>query len=208
MNPLSPLPESHWTQVLLDFFERFQPLTDTEREALRAESDIRILPKGTLLLKEGQACQTCFFVLKGCVRQYQLQDGEEITSAFFLEEEVVALLGPPGEVPVSNCYWECTEDCVLAAGTPEQETDMYARFPKFESISRQIVEIGFGRQQAWQASFLTQSPEQRYLQLLDTRPELVQRVPQYQLASYIGVKPESLSRIRKRMNDRNKSSAR
>ncbi|MEM9936705.1 MAG: Crp/Fnr family transcriptional regulator, partial [Bacteroidota bacterium] len=53
--------------------------------------------------------------------------------------------------------------------------------------------------QEMMASYITKTPEQRYLNLLETRPELVTRVPQYQLASYLGVKPESLSRIRKRL---------
>ncbi len=68
-----------------------------------------------------------------------------------------------------------------------------------ESLCRVSSESNHGRAQEMMASYITKSPEQRYLNLLETRPDLVTRVPQYQLASYLGVKPESLSRIRKRL---------
>jgi hypothetical protein len=61
------------------------------------------------------------------------------------------------------------------------------------------MEDDFGEQQEALAKFITSSPEARYKNLLETRPDLIQRVPQYHLASYLGVKPESLSRIRKRI---------
>ncbi|MFZ4544064.1 MAG: hypothetical protein ACOYOA_08455 [Saprospiraceae bacterium] len=76
---------------------------------------------------------------------------------------------------------------------------MFKSFPRFETISRIVMETVFAEQMKFMTSYLTDSPEQRYLHLLNTRPNIFQRVPQYQIASYIGVKPESLSRIRKRM---------
>lgn len=96
-------------------------------------------------------------------------------------------------------YFACSEDCTLVVANEQKENDLYQRFPKFETIARMIVRKGFGEQQVAMASYITDSPEQRYLKLMKSRPDLFQRVPQYQLASYIGVKPESLSRIRKRI---------
>ncbi len=76
---------------------------------------------------------------------------------------------------------------------------MYNRFPQFANLAKTMIEESFGQQQALLTSFMTDSPEQRYINLMKNRPDLIQRVPQYQIASYIGIKPESLSRIRKRL---------
>ena len=84
-------------------------------------------------------------------------------------------------------------------GTEQKENDLYERFPRLETISRLVMGNVLGELQEQLATYLTDTPEQRCLKLLRARPDLFQRLPQYQLASYIGVKPESLSRIRKRI---------
>lgn len=75
---------------------------------------------------------------------------------------------------------------------------MYTRFPKLLEITRNIMEQDFGKTQEAFSRFISASPEERYLQLMESRPELFQRVPQHQIASYLGMTAESLSRIRKR----------
>jgi hypothetical protein len=84
-------------------------------------------------------------------------------------------------------------------GNRNKEDALYKQFPKLESISRKVMEKIFSEQQEIMAAYLNDTPEQRYLKLLEKRPDLFQIVPQFQIASYIGVKPESLSRIRKRL---------
>ena len=76
---------------------------------------------------------------------------------------------------------------------------MYEKYPQLESLSRVIAEVILTKQQESFTEFKTSSPEERYLNLLKTKPDLMQRVPQHQIASYLGIKPESLSRIRKRL---------
>ena len=76
---------------------------------------------------------------------------------------------------------------------------MYEKFPQLESLNRALGEAIMAKNQNTFAEYKIESPEERYLTLLKNRPDLVQRAPQHQIASYLGIKPESLSRIRKRI---------
>jgi DNA-binding MarR family transcriptional regulator len=84
------------------------------------------------------------------------------------------------------------------------EVEIFNKFPKFESLCRILSEELLAKQQFNFDEFKTSSPEQRYLSLLEKRPDLIQRVPQHQLASYLGIKPQSLSRLRARILEKSK----
>lgn len=176
----------------------------TEEEIAYVKKNIPVLhfPKGTLLLREGQISNKCYFNFQGLVRQYYLLDGEEKTTAFYMEGEGISSTVNNGNIP-SRYYLECVEDCVLSVMTTEVEAEMFTRFPHFEKMCRVEVEKLLDDYKNVLADYMLSSPEQRYLNLVENKPELLYRVPQYQLASYIGVKPESLSRIRKRLASKN-----
>ncbi len=184
---------------LLDYFSRIMPLTDEEARAIAETMIIRQYPKGTLLLKEGEVSMEAYFVLEGCVRQYYIVDGDEKTNNFFTEEQWVVSVNSISQQVPSNHFLECCVDSTLVVGNRDKEEALYRRFPKLETISRKVMEKVFAAQQEIMASYTTDTPEQRYLKLLKARPDLFQKIPQYQIASYVGVKPESLSRIRKRI---------
>lgn len=187
---------------LLNYFQRIMPLSQEEIEAIVETMTIKHYKKGTVLLHQGQISTEVYFVLEGCVRQYYLVDGDERTNNFFTEEQWVISMQSFGQNKPSDHYMDCCMDCALVVGNREKEEDLYKRFPKFETISRKVMEKVFGEQQERMASYATDTAEQRYLKLLQSRPELFQKIPQYQIASYVGVKPESLSRIRKRLLDK------
>ncbi len=184
---------------LLNYFSRIMPITKEEADAIAATMVIKHYKKGDVLLKEGQISTEAYFVLEGCVRQYYIIDGEERTANFFTEEQWVISLNSFSNNLPSNHYMACATDCYLVVGNREKEEDLYRRFPKLETISRKVMEKVFAEQQELMSTYTTDTPEQRYVKLLNSRPELFQKIPQYQIASYIGVKPESLSRIRKRI---------
>ncbi|NER12043.1 cyclic nucleotide-binding domain-containing protein [Leptobacterium flavescens] len=184
---------------LLEYISRYITLSEEERQAVIENIPVRTFKKGTVLLREGEISTECYFNLKGLVRQYYLVDGEEKTTFFYTEEQVIASLESATKKIPSKHYLVCEENTTLTIGTYETENEFYKRFPKFEQLSRILSGENFGEYQELFASFKTSSPEERYLDLLKNRPELIKRVPQYQLASYIGVSPESLSRIRKRI---------
>jgi len=188
-------------QKLLNYFSRIMPLSDEEADAIAETMTIKEYPKGTILLREGQISTEAYFVLEGCVRQYHIVDGEEKTSNFFTNEQWVLSINSFSQMVPSNHFMACCIDSFLVVGNRKKEEDLYRKFPKFESISRKVMEKVFAEQQEIMSSYTTDTPEQRYLKLLNNRPDLFQKIPQYQIASYIGVKPESLSRIRKRILD-------
>lgn len=184
---------------LLQYFSRIMPLSYDEANAIAATMNIQQYKKGTILLREGQISSEVYFVLEGCVRQYFLVDGEERTSNFFTEEQWVISINSFGQGIPSTHYMACCIDSTLVVGNREKEEDLYKDFPNLKSVSRKVMEKVFAEQQEIMASYSTDTPEQRYVKLLNSRPDLFQKIPQYQIASYIGVKPESLSRIRKRI---------
>lgn len=175
------------------------PISDQEALALAECIPVKEYPKGTILLRAGQVARDSYFNIKGLVRRYYLADGEEKTTSFFTEEQAISSLNSYLHKIPSDHFLSCVEDCTLAVLNYDKEIELYKRVPKFESLCRVSMEEEFGKQQAALAAFITKSPEERYLHLLQTQPELIHRVPQYHLATYLGVKPESLSRIRKRV---------
>ena len=91
------------------------------------------------------------------------------------------------------------EDSIIIIANPEMEVGIFNKFQKFEPLCRALSEELVAKQKINFDEFKTSSPEQRYLNLLQKRPDLIQRVPLHQLASYLGMKPESFSCIRKRL---------
>ena len=187
---------------LLQLFEHFPTLSKEEVLAIASNINTREVKKGSVLLQEGKVSKECYTVLKGCVRKYYIKDGVERTTAFFTEGEPVASFSSYINSTPSDHYLVCVEDCLLAVGTKEKEDEMIAKFPKLEPIIRSEMEKNSGKSQEELASFITSTPEERYTNLLNDRPDLFNRVPQHQIASYLGIKPESLSRLRKRIQSK------
>ncbi len=184
--------------ILFDFVAKYTPLTNEEKEAIRSLDILHSFKKGAALLKEGQKTKESFFVVEGCIRAYYIVDGEEKTTAFYTEMDA---LTPPCVITKtpSDYYVSCVEDCILLISNTDMEADINSKFPKFETLCRILSEELLAKQRVDFDAFKTSSPEQRYLSLLQNRPDLVQRVPQHQLASYLGIKPQSLSRLRARL---------
>ena len=184
---------------LLNLFSEFPSLNEEEIKAIAESINVRSVKKGTILLNEGSISKECYSVLKGLVRQYYIKDGEEKTTAFFTEGQAVASFSSYINQTPSKHYLVCVEDCSLTVGSKEKEKQMIAKFPKLESIIRSEMEKNAGLAQEEMATFITSSPEERYINLIKNRSELLNRVPQHQIASFLGIKPESLSRLRKRI---------
>ena len=183
---------------LFDFISKYISLTDEERNAILELDLFKSYQKNSLLLNEGDFSRKSYFVIKGCIRCYYIVDGEEKTTEFYTEAQS---LSPPCTInkTPSEYYISCVEDCILSVSTSKMEERVFEKFPRFETLCLRLSEELLASTQSSFSKFKNSTPEQRYLHLIKTRPQLIQRVPQYQIASYLGIKPESLSRIRKRL---------
>jgi CRP-like cAMP-binding protein len=184
---------------LINYLQKITNLTAEESNLLSDSMVEKQLKKGSFLIKEGQYENDSFFVTEGLVRQYKIVEGDEITTNFFTEEQWIINFETVEGKTISKYNLLCVEDTTVVIGDEEKAVELFKQFPKFERVSRQIMETVFKEQQEQMVSHLTDKPEKRYLKLLKTRPDIFQRVAQYDIASYIGVKPESLSRIRKKL---------
>lgn len=191
-------------KLLFNFISKYISLSEDEEKALAGLDTFHTVKKGTVLLKEGQNSKDGYFVLEGCIRTYYIIEGEEKTTAFYTEMEGLTPNCVLSSEP-SEYYIATTEDSIITISNPDMEAEMFNKFPKFETLCRILSEELLAKQQINFDDFKTSSPEQRYLNLIQNRPDLIQRVPQYQLASYLGVKPQSLSRLRARILNKSKS---
>ena len=125
------------------------------------------------------------------------------TTAFYTESQSLSPLCSINNKP-SEYFVSCVGDCFLTVGNASMETEIFEKFPRFESLCRILSAELLAKNQTEFDEFKISSPEIRYLNLLKSRPDLVQRVRQYQLASYIGSTVQSLSRLQSRMVINNK----
>lgn len=184
--------------LLFDFISKYISLTEEEWNAIVSLDLFRTVKKGAILLKEGQKSQDSFFVLKGCIRTYYIIEGEEKTTAFYTEMDAFTPHCVLNKA-TSEYFISCVEDSILAVSNSDMEVEINSKFPKFDIMCRMLSEELLAKQRIDFDEFKTSSPEQRYLNLMQKRPDLIQRVPQHQLASFLGIKPQSLSRLRARI---------
>jgi len=181
--------------------DRLLPITRDEFMYFATLLTPRRLAKHELLLRGGEVCSHIAFINQGCLRYYYLKDGDEYNGQFFFEGAWVGdyqsfLTGQPAVQ-----YIDALEDTELLVIKRTDLQALYAERPVFERFGRLLAEnIVIGSQRRT-ASLLFDTPEERYLKLIAERPKVMERIPLHHIASYLGIKPESLSRIRKRLAD-------
>jgi CRP-like cAMP-binding protein len=180
------------------YLRRSGMLSAEEIDVMSQMMYLKTFKKGSFLLKEGQIASHIYYNLKGCVREYYLKDAEEKTINFYTEGDTISHTSYILRTPAKH-YLECVEDTTVTVMSYQNDKAFSERFPRFSTICNGKTEAQLGHLQEIAAEYMVSTPEERYLKLVETRPDLLNRVPQYQLASYVGVTPESLSRIRNRI---------
>lgn len=162
------------------------------------KSEYLSVPSKAILLEEGKVAEKLYLIRKGCLRLFFYNEGKDITFQFFFEGDFVASFDSLYKRTPSLFYLESIEPTELTAIRRE---DFYNLINNNLSFRLLYEEKLIDRFHAYQQLFLSRiknTPQQRYEELLKEYPNIIQRVPQHYIASYLGITPVSLSRIRNR----------
>lgn len=183
---------------ILNHLDKVIELSENEKqEFVSILSEVK-LNKKEFLIQPGDLVDSEFYVLKGCLKAYYIdQTGDQHIIQFAIEDWWISdfeafLKGSP-----ANLYVECIEDSILLGINRDSLELLYERIPKFERFFRIKTTNAFVALRSRILSTLQKSSKERYLEFCETYPKIEQRVANYQIANYLGIKPESLSRIRK-----------
>ncbi len=190
--------------IPVETMSQLTSLNKEEELAIENSFPIKTFSKGAYLLKQGQIANEAYFVITGAIREYKLSDGLEKTIAFHTENQAAINFDSLTNRSPSRINFVCAETTTLAVLDAEKEKKLYKNHPRFEAFCRSGVEQMVGKKQEQITDLITLKPAQRYLKLQEERPDLIKRFPHHQIASYLGIKPETLSRIRARLAKKSK----
>jgi CRP-like cAMP-binding protein len=187
-------------EVLFQKLDEKIQLSEEEKELCKTFFIPKKLRKRQYILQEGDVCKYVAFVEKGMLRSYTIDEkGNEHIMQFAFEGWWIAdqfsfLTGEPAVYTI-----DAIEDCELLLLSKQEEDQLLKRIPKFERYFRILLQNSLIATQRRLISSLSQTAEERYHQLINICPTIPQRVPQHMMASFLGITPETLSRIRRQI---------
>jgi CRP-like cAMP-binding protein len=188
------------------FFQNFNNkvrLTPDEEAQIKIYLTPKKLRKKQYLLQEGDVCKTIAFIEKGALREYSVDDnGNDHIIQFGLEGWIISdlysfLTGEPATYNI-----DAIEDAELVLISKSAHEDLLQKVPKYETFTRLNITGAYLAMQKRLTSIISSSLEERYANFTTLYPNIVQRVPQHMIASYMGLTPETLSRIRRRISSK------
>ncbi len=176
-------------------------LNEAESEFFHSVLQPKNLKKKTFLLHENEVCQFETYIIKGCIRTFYVnENGFEVNLQFAIEDWWVGDVASFSEGKPSRMFIQTMEDCEVLMIGREQKEALFQRVPKFERLFRLIIQRNLAALQNRFFSTVSQPAEVRYLEFLEKYPTIPQRIPQHYIASFLGISPEFLSKIRAKLN--------
>lgn len=176
---------------------RCAPINPLELEIFHSRLKPKSFKKKTLLLQQGEVCKFEAYIVKGCVKKYYIdQNGDEVILQFAVEDWWISDIGSFSEQKPSNLFIETLEDTELLMIDFESKQQLFHEIPLLERVFRIMMQRAYSVLESRFYSTIVHSAETRYLEFIKKYPSIPQRVPQQQIASYLGITPESLSRIK------------
>ena len=173
--------------------------TEAEKQVLESAFSFREVPKKHKLCPEGKIAKEFYFIKKGLVRLYYTKAGEEITGYIFREGLFASSYESFLRQAPSIQTLETLEDCELLVINYSDLERLYHEMPKMNVLARKVAEQRFTNAQMIFSSYIMDSPEQRYQKFEEQHGDLLLLVLHHMIASFLGITPVSISRIRKRL---------
>lgn len=188
-------------KILIDYFNHFLHLDEKENEYILQVFKERTIKRRQFILQEGDVCVHNTFVVEGCFRMYYSDiNGKEHNLQFAVEKWWTGDIQSFFSNEPSKLNIEAMENSVVLQIKREDQFKMYLDFPKFNRIFRVLAENHVVSLQSRILNSISMSSEERYVDFSNRHPELFNRISNVQIASYLGVTPEFLSTIRKRIS--------
>lgn len=188
------------TKPLIDYFEKFLPLNEEEKSFVKEVFKERKIKRRQFILQEGDICVFNTFVVEGCFKMYMVDDnGKEHNLQFAVENWWIGDIGSFHSEEPSKLYIEALENSTILQIKKVDQLKLFVDYPKFNRIFRVFTENALVSVQRRILQNISSTAEERYLDFLKRHPYFFNRISNVQIASYLGVTPEFLSTIRKKI---------
>ena len=185
----------------IKYIEQLIPVSEILRARLERDLEITEIPKGAVILRDGQRCDHIAFVLDGLLRAYYLKDGEEICSRFIPGNHICFSVISFYTRRPGYEYIETLEPTTMVRIHYDALEQLYRDFPEFNFVTRKWTEHYCGMSEQRLFLLRRQTAEERYQSFLQLYPTIIQRVPQKYIATFLGMTTETLSRVRKKWSE-------
>ncbi|QKG58002.1 Crp/Fnr family transcriptional regulator [Hymenobacter sp. BRD128] len=185
---------------LIEYLQRFSPIPAADRSLIDAAWTVRALAEGEPLVVAGQVCRELFFIEEGVVRIVVPQaTGKQVTHFFLKEGQFCTILASfTTQQPATEGIQAACAGRVLAISRARLE-ELYQQLPYLQGLLMQLIQQGLLDKIAMRRAYLGQNSTTRYQQFLLRQPEVARRVSLTDVASYLGITLQSLSRLRKNL---------
>lgn len=185
-------------QALITHFQHYLPLSEEEIRLIESKVTQRNVKRRQMILQEGFVCKYYSFVVAGCFRMYGLDDkGYEHNIQFAAEGDWISDMGSFHSQKPSKLFIEAIEPAEIIQIEQQELYFLYRNIPKLDRIFKVLIENKFVELQNRVLQTFSSTAQERYLSFLEQYPHLSNRLPNTQIASYLGITPEFLSKVRK-----------
>lgn len=187
-------------QPLLDYINRIITLTSEEEKLLCSYISVRNILKGQYFVQQGDICRNTGFLISGCTKTFYVdEEGQEHVVMFSIEDWWTSDMGSYISQKPADFNVQCLEKTKLIQFEHQWQEEIFESIPKMERFFRIIIERAFVASQKRIVRNMSMTAKERYLLFRKEYPQMEQRIPQYLIASYLGITKEFLSKIKSQL---------